>query len=171
MARRGRPKGRRGPTGPNPIDIHVGSRVRFRRTILGLSQEKLAEAIGLTFQQVQKYERGANRIGCSRLFDISRVLSVPVGFFFEEMPSGVADSSPARRLGGWSEGEQETFEHKRDPMLRRETLELVRAYYNIKNLEARKGLFEVTKAISHADRLSRGETITKRGGRPRKNPG
>src|ERR1700722_3677384 len=72
---------------PNPIDVHVGSRVRLRRTLLGMSQEKLGNAIGLTFQQVQKYERGANRIGASRLYDLSHVLDVPVSYFFEEMPS------------------------------------------------------------------------------------
>src|SRR5277367_1577262 len=77
----------RTPSGkPNPIDTHVGARVRLRRTLLGMSQEKLGEAIGLTFQQVQKYERGANRIGASRLFDLSRVLDVPVSFFFDDMP-------------------------------------------------------------------------------------
>src|SRR5256886_11431737 len=84
---------------PNPIDVHVGSRVRLRRNMLGLSQEKLGEAIGLTFQQVQKYERGANRIGASSLHDLSRVLDVPVSFFFADIlpvtapaiPAGVAD--------------------------------------------------------------------------------
>jgi transcriptional regulator with XRE-family HTH domain len=70
----------------SPIDTHVGSRVRLRRTLLGMSQEKLGEALGLTFQQVQKYERGVNRIGASRLFDLSRVLDVPIGFFFDDMP-------------------------------------------------------------------------------------
>ncbi|MGB1026977.1 MAG: helix-turn-helix domain-containing protein, partial [Rhodospirillaceae bacterium] len=72
----------RTPSGkPNPVDVHVGSRVRLRRTLLGMSQEKLGEAIGLTFQQVQKYERGANRIGASRLWDLSRVLDVPMSYF------------------------------------------------------------------------------------------
>src|ERR1051325_5850247 len=84
---------------PNPIDVHVGSRVRLRRTLLGMSQEKLGEAIGLTFQQVQKYERGANRIGASRLFDLSRVLDVPVSYFFEEMSSDVAQRTPSRIRG------------------------------------------------------------------------
>src|SRR3569833_3753192 len=81
------PRSTRGrmPSGkPNPVDVHVGARVRLRRTLLGMSQEKLGEAIGLTFQQVQKYERGANRIGASRLFDLSRVLDVPVSFFFDD---------------------------------------------------------------------------------------
>src|SRR5471030_542671 len=71
---------------PSQIDIHVGSRVRLRRTLLGMSQEKLGNAVGLTFQQIQKYERGANRIGASRLFDMARVLDVQVQFFFDEMP-------------------------------------------------------------------------------------
>ena len=69
---------------PNPIDAHVGSRVRLRRMLLGMSQERLGESMGLTFQQVQKYEKGANRIGASRLFHISKILDVPVGVFFEE---------------------------------------------------------------------------------------
>src|SRR5471030_1017535 len=80
--RGGRPK----IDSPSPVDLHVGSRVRLRRTLLGMSQEKLGNAVGLTFQQIQKYERGANRIGASRLFDISRVLDVPVQFFFDDMP-------------------------------------------------------------------------------------
>src|SRR6201981_4255947 len=98
--------------GPNPTDVHVGARVRWRRTLLGMSQEKLGEAIGLTFQQVQKYERGANRVGASRLYDLSRVLDVPGSFFFDDIdqvrapaiPAGFAvpasdafDSDPSRR--------------------------------------------------------------------------
>ena len=76
MARPRKSSGRMASKGfPNPIDVHVGSRIRLRRTLLGMSQERLAEAIGLTFQQVQKYERGANRVGSSRLFDLARVLS------------------------------------------------------------------------------------------------
>ena len=80
-ARSRRMKKRLPPGVPNPVDIHVGSRVRLRRTLLGLSQEKLGDAVGLTFQQIQKYERGANRIGASRLFQLSRILSVPIPFF------------------------------------------------------------------------------------------
>ena len=92
-----------GRTGkPNAIDVHVGGRMRLRRTLLGLSQEKLGEAIGLTFQQVQKYERGTNRVGASRLFDLSRVLDVPVSYFFDDMSSKVAKQSP--RAGDWLGG-------------------------------------------------------------------
>ena len=127
---------------PNPVDIHVGSRVRLRRTMLGMSQEKLGEAIGLTFQQVQKYERGANRIGASRLFELSRVLDVPVSFFFDDMPSdaGIRISRP-------HDGEEaETVEL--DPMAKRETLELVRAYYRITEPGVRKKVFELAKALA-----------------------
>jgi transcriptional regulator with XRE-family HTH domain len=136
----------RGRTGkPNPVDIHVGSRVRLRRTMLGMSQEKLGEAIGLTFQQVQKYERGANRIGASRLFELSRVLDVPVSFFFDDMPSDAA-LRPAR-TGELAE-EGETLEL--DPMAKRETLELVRAYYRIGDPAVRKKVFELAKALARA---------------------
>lgn len=151
---RGRARGGRiGPGGPNPVDIHVGARVRLRRTLLGLSQEKLGEAIGLTFQQVQKYERGANRIGSSRLFDLSRVLDVPVSFFFEDMPSAVSSRSPAqvRHEGPQALGAaEEAASYEADPMARRETLELVRAYYKIRDPAVRKKLFDMTKALGNA---------------------
>src|ERR1700728_2865920 len=114
---------------PSPIDVHVGSRVRLRRTLLGMSQERLGNAIGLTFQQVQKYERGANRIGASRLFDLSRVLDVPVSFFFDEMSDNAAQQSPRMMVAGLVEEPVEEVEN--DPMTKRETLELVRAYYKI----------------------------------------
>ena len=143
-------KGRRpGSTGtgkPNPVDVHVGGRLRLRRTLAGMSQEKLGEAIGLTFQQVQKYERGANRIGASRLFDLSRVLDVPVGFFFDEMSDEVAARSPSQ-IRGMSE---EIEDFGPDPMIKRETLELVRAYYKIVDPQVRKRLFEMTKSLAGA---------------------
>ncbi|HEY8289670.1 MAG TPA: helix-turn-helix transcriptional regulator, partial [Acetobacteraceae bacterium] len=94
------------PARPSPIDVHVGSRIRLRRTLLGMSQERLGEALGLTFQQVQKYERGVNRVGASRLFDLSRVLDVPISFFFDDMPDSLAANFgglPSRRPGGHSE--------------------------------------------------------------------
>src|SRR5271168_1720454 len=121
---------------PNPTDIHVGSRVRLRRTLLGMSQEKLGEAIGLTFQQVQKYERGANRVGASRLYDLSRVLDVPVSFFFEEMAPVLpaSENEPAGTVPA---------RHESDPMMKRETLELVRAYYKIPDQHVRRRLFDL----------------------------
>jgi transcriptional regulator with XRE-family HTH domain len=141
-------RSRRKSDKPNPIDVHVGSRVRLRRTLLGMSQEKLGEAIGLTFQQVQKYERGANRVGASRLYDLSRVLDVPVSYFFEEITADVASAAEARRGGALEEAPSPTYEA--DPMMRRETLELVRAYYRIADPQVRRGLFDLTKAIANA---------------------
>src|SRR5688572_15416413 len=85
----------RGTRRPNPIDIHVGNRVRLQRMLVGISQEKLGERLGLTFQQVQKYEKGINRIGASRLFELSRVLGVPIQFFYDDAPlSGAQSAAP-----------------------------------------------------------------------------
>jgi len=132
--------------GPHPIDVHVGNRVRVRRTLLGMSQERLGQALGLTFQQVQKYERGANRIGSSRLFEISKILDVPVPFFFDDMtPETAAATSlddPSKEVA------EAQVELARDPLIKRETLELVRAYYRIADAQTRKRLFELIKALS-----------------------
>ena len=133
--------GRRKSDRPNPVDVHVGSRVRLRRNMLGLSQEKLGEAIGLTFQQVQKYERGANRIGASRLLELSRVLDVPVSFFYDETDPVRAPAIPS----GFEESPQEGFDS--DPLRRRETLELVDAYYDIEDPATRRRLFDLAKAL------------------------
>jgi transcriptional regulator with XRE-family HTH domain len=136
---------------PSPIDVHVGSRIRLRRTLLGMSQERLGDALGLTFQQVQKYERGVNRVGASRLFDISRVLDVPISFFFEDMPEGMDAtpvSGPRGRMYGFSEA-QEPFSNGVDENLtKRETLELVRAYYRITDPAIRKRMFDLMKSLA-----------------------
>lgn len=133
---------------PSPIDSHVGSRVRLRRTLLGMSQEKLGEALGLTFQQVQKYERGVNRIGASRLFDLARVLDVPISFFFDDMPDALGNGTGTRRNFGFAEG-QEGFED--DTLHRRETLELVRAYYRITDAAVRKRVFDLIKSLTPSE--------------------
>jgi len=133
---------------PSPIDVHVGGRVRLRRTLMGMSQERLGEALGLTFQQVQKYERGVNRIGASRLFDLARVLDVPIGFFFDDMPDGVGGAAgglPRRTSGGFAD-QQDGFED--DTLHRRETLELVRAYYRITDPAVRKRVFDLIKSLT-----------------------
>lgn len=149
-------KGRRGRSqqreGPHPVDVHVGSRIRMRRTLLGMSQTALGDALGLTFQQVQKYERGANRVGSSRLFEISRILDVPVSFFFEEMPpetsAGASSSAPLQ------EDEGSPSSDDIDPLARHETSDLVRAYYAISDPRTRKRLFELTKVLAaEADRM------------------
>lgn len=116
---------------------------------MGMSQERLGEALGLTFQQVQKYERGVNRVGASRLFDLSRVLDVPISFFFDDMPEPLASLnggySNTRSSSGFAEG-QDGF--GTDEMLnRRETLELVRAYYRINEPAVRKRVFDLIKSM------------------------
>ncbi|MCZ6742973.1 MAG: helix-turn-helix transcriptional regulator [Alphaproteobacteria bacterium] len=134
----------RGTGRPHPIDGHVGARVRRRRTLLGMSQTGLGAALGLSFQQVQKYERGANRISASRLYDLSRVLDVSIEHFFEDIPAVVAASSPAAKKSG---REKEPPSYEPNPMHRRETLELVRAYYKIENANVRQRLYQFTKAM------------------------
>ena len=155
----GRPRGRKSGTGKiekaerlppgvaNPVDIHVGARVRLRRTLTGLSQESLGAAVGLTFQQIQKYERGANRIGASRLYEFSKILEVPISYFFEDIP-GELDTHAGRYQAGLRDHGQDEIE--RDPLVKRETLELVRAYYRIPSPRARKRLFELTKSLAGA---------------------
>jgi transcriptional regulator with XRE-family HTH domain len=128
----------------NSIDIHVGKRVRLRRALLGLSQEKLGEALGLTFQQVQKYERGANRISASRLFDLSRVLDVPISFFFDDMSHSDGSIAAPAPTPMPDEGQP-------DPMAKRETLELVRAYYRIEDPNVRKRIFDLTKSVAKSE--------------------
>ncbi len=123
---------------PNPVDLHVGGRVRMRRRMLGVSQERLAEALGLTFQQVQKYERGANRVSASKLYDIARFLSVPIAYFFEGL-TDPTDAGASERVRDdseqlvhdflmTSEGLElaATFPRIRRPRLRRRLLDLVR---------------------------------------------
>ena len=127
---------------PNPVDVHAGSGVRLRRTLLGMSQEKPGAAVGPTFQQSQKYERGTNRVGSSRRpFRFAQVLGVPVSFFFDDNPEEIVRGQP-----GVSLNSSERFQ--RDQFARRETLELVRAHYRIRNPAVRKRVFELTKAIA-----------------------
>lgn len=128
---------------PNPVDIHVGTRVRLRRTLLGMTQTGLGDAIGLTFQQVQKYERGVNRIGSSRLYDLAHVLDVPVNFFFDDMPAAISSKSSAQAGARGETGD----EFDPDIVSKRETLELVRAYYKIESTQVRKRLFDMVKAL------------------------
>ena len=138
---------RRGKGKPSPVDVHVGRRVWLRRTLLGMNQTELSDVLGLTYQQVQRYERGTNRMGASRLYDIARVLGVPVAFFFEEMPAEVAASSPAQNL----RRAKKPPSYELGPMAKRKTLELVRAYYKITDPQVRKRLREMAKAVGAAD--------------------
>ena len=139
----------------SPVDGHVGLRIRLRRTLMGMSQERLGEALGLTFQQVQKYERGVNRVGASRLFDLSRVLDVPISFFFDDMPGPTSNGAAAstgigsRRIFGFADAQQSLGGGLAEELLnRRETLELVRAYYKITDPAVRKRVFDLIKSMS-----------------------
>jgi transcriptional regulator with XRE-family HTH domain len=129
------------------VDVHVGVRMRQRRTLLAMSQTKLGDAVGLTFQQIQKYERGSNRMGSSRLYEFAKVLDVPVSYFFDEMPSNAPSGRDRRGFGevGALLGQE------KDPLVKRETLELVRAYYKIREGRVRKRIFEMVKVIGAAN--------------------
>ena len=131
------------------MDVYVGGRLRQRRTMLGMSQEKLGEALGLTFQQVQKYERGANRIGASRLHHISEVLDVPINYFFEDI-----SPSLTKKRGKMALAEAQA-KYDDDPMAKRETLELVRSYYKIKDPKLRRRIFDLIKQLGKLSPNSR----------------
>lgn len=139
----GRAPGRRRGEGPDPIDVHVGSQLRSRRIELGLSQEKLGEALGLTFQQVQKYERGANRVSASRLFEMGQVLNVSVPFFFEGLPNPGESGNSAY---GLSEAAAPTFE--RDPLDRPETKDLVEVFHRIEDPALRRKFLELGRTLA-----------------------
>jgi transcriptional regulator with XRE-family HTH domain len=134
-------------TNNNAVDMHVGKRVRLRRTLLGMSQEQLGTELNITFQQVQKYERGANRISASRLWDIGQILDVPINYFFDDMTENTMQSSP-RRVSRGGDIVDLTDEQIKDPMARRETLELVRTYYSIEKPLVRKRISEMVKSIA-----------------------
>ena len=126
---------------PEAVDVHISRRVRKRRTLLGISQAELAETLGLTFQQVQKYERGDNLISAGRLHSISDILGVPINYFFD----GILPSfNKAPQKIGLSVS---SAEHRHDPMLNRETLELGRAYYKINDPLIRRRIFELRKQL------------------------
>ena len=131
--------------GPHPVDIHVGARIRMRRPLLGMSQEKLGEALVLTFQQVQKYESGANRVSASRLHEISRILDVPIAWFFEDMDAETAAATSRVQPGKRAAWQSPTADI--DPLAKRESLQLVRAYYRIADPGVRTGVFELTKVL------------------------
>jgi transcriptional regulator with XRE-family HTH domain len=126
---------------PNPIDRHVGSRVRMRRMMLSMSQEKLGDALGLTFQQVQKYEKGANRIGASRLQQISGILQVPVSFFFEGAPASGTESA-----GSFDEAPSPAY--VADFLATSDGLALTRAFVRIKDAKLRRRIVDLVAQIA-----------------------
>lgn len=131
---------------PNPVDIHVGERLRSRRNLLGMSQEKLADSVGITFQQVQKYERGTNRVSASRLWQFSKVLGVSTSYFFEQF-SDKKPSVPAPAFG-MADNAQDAFQTEEDLMSKKETLDLIREYYSIPDPKLRKDLFKMIKTMA-----------------------
>lgn len=134
--------------GPHPVDIYVGRRLRLKRTILGLSQESIGKAIGVTFQQIQKYERGVNRMGSSRLYEFGRLMSVPVSYFFEgfENDQNGLPAGGKYTVAGMAESPASEFEHEK--LTSRETLEMMRAYYRITDPAVRKRVYELVKSIA-----------------------
>lgn len=131
----------------NLIDIHVGSRVRLRRMVLGMSQERLGEQLGLTFQQVQKYEKGVNRIGAGRLFDLSNVLGVPVQFFYDDVPAAAAPAGHNAAGFAESAGENDVV----DFLSTREGLELNKAFVRISDVRVRRNLIDLIRSIAGDD--------------------
>lgn len=129
---------------PDPVDVHVGQRLRVRRSLLGLSQEKLAESIGLTFQQIQKYERGMNRISAGRLYQFSKILDVPVAYFYDQF----AGNSRFTATLGMADNDQEEFTMG-DLMQSKETIDLIRAYYSIDNPEIRKDIMKFIRSMGN----------------------
>ncbi|MBQ3696163.1 MAG: helix-turn-helix transcriptional regulator [Alphaproteobacteria bacterium] len=140
-------RGRLSDGTPNPIDLYVGSRVRMRRTLLGMSQERLAAELGITFQQVQKYERGSNRIGASRLWDLAQVLGVNVDFFYQDIDTQTVDQSP-RKIYAHPELSEEISEFDMDTLLRRDVATLLRAYTKIKDPKIQHNILDVIIALA-----------------------
>ena len=128
----------------HPVDVYVGSRIKHQRTVSGVSQEKLGRELGLTFQQIQKYEKGANRVGASRLYQISQILDVSPAFFFEGM-----NPDPNAGYPSGLHEESDGFDHEN--LSKRETLELVRAYYKIDDPDLRKRVFDLIKSVGGQD--------------------
>jgi transcriptional regulator with XRE-family HTH domain len=136
---------RTGAENPNPVDIHVGTRLRMRRSMLAMSQETLAESVGLTFQQVQKYERGANRVSASRLYQFSKILDVPVAYFFDRYGEG--DKQSGILSYGMSDNGQEPILSD-DLLMEKETHEILRIYYSIENPKKRREFLHIIKAMA-----------------------
>ena len=138
-----------GARSPNPVDLHVGGRIRMKRKVLGVSQERLAEALGLTFQQVQKYERGANRVSASKLYEIARFLQAPISYFFE----GLADPT-VESTGDDSEG-PEQFVH--DFLMTPEGLELAELFPKIRRARVRRRVLDLVRSMAEEDAAEGGE--------------
>ncbi len=138
-------RNRRTKGGPDAIDEHVGSRIRARRIGLRMSQAELGRSLGVTFQQVQKYENGSNRVGASTLFRVATALGMPLDYFFEGLPAAAAKLKSKSKSRGLSD---KTPTYSADPMASREAIQLVNNYFRIDSGDVRKRLFHFVKSIS-----------------------
>ena len=134
----------------NPLDLHVGSRVRLQRMLLGMSQEKLGEQLGLTFQQIQKYEKGINRIGASRLFDLAKVLGVNVQFFYDEAPGALTEGRTMSSASGFSEKPADRYVV--DFLGSREGIELNKAFVRISDAKVRRSVVDLVRSLAGDDK-------------------
>lgn len=139
--------GTRGSDIPHPVDVHVGQRLKLRRTLMGMTQGKLGESIGLTFQQIQKYERGANRVSSSKLWQLSNVLDVPISYFFGDMSESVREAFP----GYQGETAESDIPEENLTLHRRQTLELVRTFSKLQDPTIRKRVIDVVRAIADSE--------------------
>ena len=140
-------RGRLSDGTPNPIDLYVGSRVRMRRSLLGMSQERLAAELGVTFQQVQKYERGLNRIGASRLWDLAQFLGVNVDFFYQDIDSNTSDQSP-RKIYANPGLSEDICEFNMDVLLRRDVIALLHAYVKITDPKVQRSILDLVGSLA-----------------------
>jgi len=131
----------------HPVDVHVGKKLRQRRTILGMTQDALAKAVGITFQQVQKYERGVNRMGASRLFEFSRVVNVPISYFYEGFKD---ESTKAGRRGVYSLSE-EALDFEQEILSSKETLELFKSFARISDAKLKRKVIDLVRSISETE--------------------
>ena len=132
-----------GKKSPHPVDVHVGGRVRLRRMLLGMSQDRLGEALGLTFQQVQKYEKGVNRIGASRIFEIAKILDVPIQYFYDDF-----EGRPAQNYGfAEGDGDANFMQMLHSP----EGVQLCRHFAEIKDPKVRKRVLDLVKTLSEGE--------------------
>ncbi|MGE4351693.1 MAG: helix-turn-helix domain-containing protein [Bdellovibrionales bacterium] len=137
---------------PDPVDVHVGARLRLRRNLLGMSQEQLGKACGLTFQQIQKYERGTNRMGSSRLFQFAKLLGVSISYFFDDVRTERANAHQNLGFADQDQAEIDGNNQAGGELLhRRETLELIRAYYRIHDSKTRRKVYELIKSMAESD--------------------
>lgn len=137
----------------NPIDIYVGSKIRMKRTMLGMSQDKLGELTGVTFQQIQKYEKGLNRVGSSRLYEIAQILNVSVGYFFEGYCEEDFDENSLKGMLQFAEEESDDFQY--EDLNNKEILNLIRAFRRIKSSNVRKSIISLISSFTNESNSNR----------------